>query len=243
MASEDAIIQGISGFMPNVMLLMIIFVPFVIVGIFAVLFVVSRFTAWAMIEYGYESKNDVRTFKVNYSKDRSFLISAGIPGMDPKIGFPVPVCGLPIRMRGKPCYRYYSPEPGIFVPVSLALDREVYVGNRKNEDGSDLRSDDGKLIPIYAKIADLVPKIGFEARQAFGESYAEAEKLYTARNKLMALLATWAPIIIFVVLMLVVIVMLGNLVANLNNGVTVQCTTEAIAKAGGAMDVSAPWFS
>jgi hypothetical protein len=234
MAAEDAILQGVSGFMPNVMLLMIIFVPLVVVGLFVVLFIVSRFSAWAMVEYGYESKNDVRSFKVKYSKDRSFLLKAGIPGLDVGAGFPIPVCGLPIRMKGKPCYRYYSPEPGIFIPVTLGLDRVVRVSTgTKNEAGEDLFQD--------IAIGDLIPKVGFEARQAFGESYSEAEKLYTARNKLMQLLAVWGPIIINTILQLIVIVMLGNLIANLNHGVTVQCVMEEMAKNGTAT-ASAPWF-
>jgi hypothetical protein len=139
---------------------------------------------------------------------------------------------MPIRIRGKPAYRFYSPEPGIFIPVSLALDRIVRVNTgQKDAEGNDIIKE--------VAIADLIPKIGFEARQAFGESYSEAEKLFAARNKLMALLATWAPIIIFVVLMLIVIVMLGSLISNLNNGITVSCVTDAVKQNTTA---AAPWF-
>jgi hypothetical protein len=237
----DALTGVIAQIAPNLMLLVIIAIPLVLTGLVVVLFLLSRFDAWAIVEYGFESKNDLRNFKVKFSQNKNFLLSAGIPGLDPKAGFPIPVIGKPIRVRGKPAYRYYSPEPGIFVPVTLALDREVYVGNKKDEAGADLL-EDGKPIPVYARIGDLIPKIGFEPKQAYAESYNEAEKLFAARNKMMALLATWGPIIIFVVLMLVVIVMLGQLVAGLAGGVTVQCTTEAITKAGGAVEVTAPFF-
>jgi len=236
----DPLTQTISMVAPNLMLLIIIFIPLVIVGMLALIFIVSRFQVWAIVEYGYESKNDIRTYKVNYSRDRSFLVKAGIPGLDPGAGFPIPVSGSPIRNRGKPAYRFYSPEPGIFIPVSLALDRQIIVGFEKDEAGEFVLDDNKQKIPITRMIADLIPKIGFEARQAFGESYSEAEKLYSARNKLMQMLATWAPIIVFVVLMLVVIVMLGNLISNLNQGVTVVCTADAALKGATA---SAPFFS
>lgn len=227
----DPLTNSIAQMAPNFGLILIMFIPLVIVGIFVLLFVVSRFRAWAIVEYGYESKNDIRHFKVNYSKDHSFLIAAGIPFLDPKAGFPIPVSGSAIRMKGKPAYRFYSPEPGIFIPVTLALDRKVRVQMGEKDGEPDIRE-----MPI----ADLLPKIGFEARQAFGESYAEAEKLFQSRNKFAAMLATWAPIIVFTVLMLVVIIMLGNLTSNLANGVTVQCVTDA-AKAG-ATTATAPFF-
>lgn len=230
----DPLTNMIATAAPNLMLMVIVFVPIILVGVLVLLFVVSRFSAWAIVEYGYESKNDLRNYKVKYSKDRSFLLKAGIPGLDVGAGFPIPVCGDPIRVRGKPAYRYYSPEPGIFIPVTLALDRKVKVNV-----GTDKK---GNIIVKELPIGDLIPRIGFEARQAFGESYSEAEKLFSARNKMMALLATWAPIIVFTVLMLVVIVMLGQLVSNLSAGVTVQCVTEAVQAAGGTAAVNAPFF-
>lgn len=227
----DPLTSMIATTAPTLTLMVIVFIPLVLLGVLALLFVISKFDAWAVVEYGYESKNDMRNFKVRYSKDRSFLLKAGIPGLDVGAGFPIPVSGDPIRLRGKPAYRYYSPEPGIFIPVTLALDRKVKVNVGNDEKG--------KPVIQELPIGDLIPRIGFEARQAFGESYSEAEKLYSARNKLMQMLATWAPIIVFVVLMLVVIVMLGQLVSNLSAGVTVVCSAEQ-AVAGATS--TAPFF-
>lgn len=232
----DPLTASVSSVAPGLMLFVIIAIPIMLVGILVFLFVMSKFNAWAIVEYGYESKNDLANYKVKYSRDRSFLLKAGIPGLDRNAGFPIPVSGNPIRVKGKPAYRFYSPEPGIFIPVSLALDRVVNV--RTGE-----KDDKGKEILQEMRLGDLIPKIGFEARQAFGESYSEAEKLFVARNKMMQLFATWAPIIIFVALMLIVIIMLGNLTSNLQAGVTVQCVTEAITEAGGQATANAPFFA
>lgn len=126
--------------------------------------------------------------------------------------------------------------------MNLALDREILIAFEADEDGKQKKGKDGKPIPIYQRVADLIPKVGFDAKQAYAESYAEADKIFKERSKILQLLAQWGPIIIMTVLMLIIIIQLSMLAANLTDGIGITITAEQLIEAGGTVTKTAPFF-
>ena len=229
-------------------LLLIVFLLFVpallVVGGIFLYFIVLRFDAYAEIEFGYESKNDLRTFPMKYSKDRNFLMERKpLPFAKGKLGIPIPITQPPIRFKSKPLYRFYSPEPGIYIPVSLAMDRQFIVDYERDENGKFKLDAQKKQIPIFMPLGDLIPKVGFDAKQAYAESYAEADKLFKDRAKFMQMMMQWGPIIIMFVLMMVIIIQLSMLTGSLSQGVTISVSLAELVQTGEAVTATAPFFT
>lgn len=212
----EPIVDMMSTFAPNLMLILVVMVPILVIAMLGFLFIISRFDAYVQVEYGYETTNDVKMLKVKFSKDRMFLKSKSLFGKG-ALGGPLAVSGKPTHYKGKPLYRYYSPEPMIFIPIELGLKRKVTIKTPEGEK--------------EFLVEDLIPSIGFEAKQAFTESYQEADKLFQERNKLLQIAMVWAGPIVITMLMLIIIIQLSSLASGLTHGIAVTCSTTDAAKA------------